>query len=413
MTNLSSICDKLLFRHDNGIVEPLVPPLDSWSPEQIALVKARSAFFKPIILYQQDDPRRTPEEIRFYTLSTEINNDGEDQDHLENLSLPHCVSFEDDFRGFLRHLVSTGAISNVIGHLAPFCKCAWMCKSPPEVFQTPTTILNHSRKRRVIATSSTASSRAHMVTTPPSLLPRPWDLSRECGCNDDTCTCSIELVQICLWLGWEHEFRKYLKMAIWTGYAGVDVRTPIRQLRNLWEVKRKMAQMLRTDLANYLEDHAKEYEKAIKKSTRGQIEQYLATKESSPSSVGLAFDKFLPIIGSPDKAQPLRPTHDRRVSVHTSGNTSSNSGGSGAAGHGQHQAQDQAKGAFGTGFSEVLWGTMQKSELSSQDRHDKFVNEVFDYLTRRANAREDELANSIWAWRQREMKSWKWVLGIE
>ncbi|KAK4178776.1 hypothetical protein QBC36DRAFT_323933 [Triangularia setosa] len=411
------ICDRLLFRPDTDIVEPLVA---SWSPPETALVKKRSAFLKPIILYLQDDPNRQPEEIRFYTPSSDSDDDPNDQSRLDTISLPCCVSFEDDFRGFLRDLVSPEAISNTIGHLAPFCKCAWMCKCPPEVFQTPATILNHRRK--VIASSSTSSSRTTRVTTPPSAPPRPWDLSRECGCGDDTCTCSIELVQICLWLGWEHEFRKYLKRAIWTGYAGVDIRTPIQQLRNLWEIRTETAQMLRTDLEQYLKDHEDEYKGAIKnKQTRTQIKEYLATRESSPSAVGLAFDRYLPRSGSADAAdtadttssQTVRPNHNRRVSVHTSGDTSLSSRGSGNAGQGQRQDQDQAKGAFDFGWSDSLWHRMEKSQMSSQDRYDTFVNGVFDHLTRTIDARQDALANSIWAWRQREMRNWRWVLGIQ
>ncbi|KAK0737281.1 hypothetical protein B0T21DRAFT_410737 [Apiosordaria backusii] len=415
MTNL--ICNRFLFRHDNDIVEPLLESRATWTLPQLDLVKKRSAFFKPLILYLQDDPLRRPEEIGFYTPVNESDNDHFGQGHADTFSptsLPHCVDFENDFRGFLRDLVSTEAISNSLDHLAPFCKCAWMCKCPPEVFQIPTTILN--RRRRVVVISPTSSPQVtNNVMTPPSSPARPWDLTRQCGCNDDACTCSLELAHVCLWLGWEQEFKKHLKAAIWSAsYAGVAIRTPIKQLRNLWEIRNEAAEMLRADLEQYLEDHEQEYEDAIKKQPRGKIKSYLKTKESFPGSVGRAIEKlFLSSADTNDVSpQAARPNHNRRVSVHTSGETSLSSAGSGVGQQNPGQVKHAAKDAYDFGIAGSVWNWIEKSKSSSQDKYNTFVKGVFDHLTEKIDARQEALANSIWEWREREMREWKWVLGI-
>ncbi|KAK4197065.1 hypothetical protein QBC40DRAFT_334418 [Triangularia verruculosa] len=91
----SAICNRPFFQHDNqdgpvaeSGVESSTSWSPSWSPLDVDLVKKRSAFFKPIILYLQDDPNRPPEHISFYMPSKESKNNADHQSHPDSISLP-------------------------------------------------------------------------------------------------------------------------------------------------------------------------------------------------------------------------------------------------------------------------------------------------------------------------------------
>ncbi|KAK4197064.1 hypothetical protein QBC40DRAFT_232881 [Triangularia verruculosa] len=404
---MTDLCDRLVFRHDKDRAERLVEAGTSWTEAQITLIKTRSAFFKLLILYLEDDHRRKSEEIRFRTPANESDNNTPSP-----TSLPDCVDFENDFRGFLKDLVSTAAISSYLDHLAPFCKCAWMCKCPPDKFHLPTAILN--RRRDEVAKSPTNRQITNLSTGSPSTT-RPWNLNRICGCHDDTCMCSLELAQICLWFGWKDEFRRHLKAAVWAGsYAGAAIRTPIKDLRNLWDIRNKAAQMLRTDLEQYLEDHEQEYEDAIKKQARVKIKSYLKLTEPFPGIVGHTIEQlFLSSADTNHSSSPAaRPNHNHRVSVHTSGETSLSSGGSGAGQQSPGAVKHAAKDAYDFGIAGSVWNWLEKSKSSNQDKYNTFVQGVLDHVTKKIEARQEALAVSIWEWREREMGDWRWALGI-
>ena len=229
MTNPDPICARLFFKSPHSQIEPLV---SEWTPEQVITAKNRSAILKPLILYLQDDSRRV-EVIQFLPERDGVDVSDNWTDDTDPTHIPRC-DFEQELKPFLRRdfLTSDEPMSGSKAHMSTFCKCAWICRVPPGVFSnlpSQITSINNLNQKIVLASAPIAG-----FDNPPAVSLRPWQMSRDCGCHDDTCTCSVELAEICLWLGWKCEFEKHLRAAIWTGSIGsVDLKTPMKPLRTL------------------------------------------------------------------------------------------------------------------------------------------------------------------------------------
>lgn len=229
MTNTDPICKRILFKNADNQTEPLVP---EWTSEQVNTAKRRSALLKPLILYLQDDKQRRAEEIELLPAG-----DGAKATNTwirETLStrISQYLGLEDDLKQFLRsdHLTSDKFAESNNKHMPTFCKCAWICKAPPEAFKPFSKVTSFSDPTKILASAPVKGADAPTITT----NEHPWKVLRECDCSVDTCTCSAELAEMCLWLGWETEFKKHLRVAIWTGsIESVKLITPVEPLRGL------------------------------------------------------------------------------------------------------------------------------------------------------------------------------------
>ena len=229
MADPDPICARLHFRNPGNQTEQLVP---EWTPEQVNVAKNRSALLKPLILYLRDDDQRGDEAIQFLPERDGAEGFDDWADQTDPTRIPRCVDLEEDLKSFLRRgfLTSDEPVSSSRVLMSTFCKCAWICRAPPEVFlNCPSRIVNNPNRKTVLASAPVLGPAA-----PPASSQRLWQMPRDCGCHDDTCACSAELAEICLWLGWRREFERHLRAAIWSGSIGsVDLITPMRPLRNL------------------------------------------------------------------------------------------------------------------------------------------------------------------------------------
>ncbi|KAK4678697.1 hypothetical protein QC764_310020 [Podospora pseudoanserina] len=433
------VCSRLLFRHDDNHTERLI----SWSPDEVTRVKKRSAFLKRRIVYLEVDSERKPEEISFQR-------QGEPP---HPTSLTPGVSLS-DFQGFLSDLASTGNIPSTFEHLISFCKCAWVCECPPDPATLPLQIFSRERgpdgRRDVIACKFDPISRDD----------RPWGLTRECEVyHGDSCVCSAELANIFLWFGWEHHFRKHLKLAIWTGdKKSVAILTPVALLQNLQDTRDCEIQSMRSDLRQYLDSNQSDYRHCVKDSTKDAIERYLANMEDLPARVGRTLEKLFTGSGEVNGAastSPTRPFNEHRVSLSPSVPTSLSSGGSGAESSGPESASGSqpdrtsfynpelhgfyhphAAGVYYSqpasvnlpdpspptksparagslieifGFAGKIYKNIEKKEGKS----DEFASKVLAHLAKGIEARQKKREDSIWAMRETKISAWKYELGIE
>ncbi|KAK4185798.1 hypothetical protein QBC35DRAFT_502843 [Podospora australis] len=435
------LCDRLVFQHGDHRINPA--QYREWDAEDVKLVKKRSAFFKPLILLQQDDPDRLEETVRFYPRT--IDGHGTSISDNDPLSLIRGASTDDTEHKFLSEefipflskvLISPEPLKNNKRFLWWVCKCAWICKCPPEAFTCPSDVLappwsllgegrgDVDGRWKVMARRS--GNNTQVASSYPT---RPWNSPRECACSGDTCTCSLELATICLWLGWKADFKRHLRAAIWAVYVGsLDLATPVKKLWRLRDEREKARQLLRSDLDQYLEEHKKEWKKWVEDETKSRLKDYLKKHdEVLPGSLGRGLESILEsreetagttsIPPPPPSPKSQRPTakHDRRKSVattHTGGELSSSSGGSGGATAGPVVRNPGVWDSYNLGVTAGLWGYLDGSNMSRQEKHNTLIEDLFKYLTRNIERRQDELAEKIWSWREKELKQWKWVLGI-
>ena len=142
------------------------------------------------------------------------------------------------------------------------------------------------------------------------------------------------------------------------------------------------------------------------------MEQYAKAEEALPASVMQALEV---VLGSVDSTNTkTSSTH----TMHTSTNSHANSGdthrssSSGGLSPSPTMATNGVKAAYDFGMVAYIYSIVDKSHHSRKDQHDAFVSGIFDHLVKSLNKQQDELAGKIWAWRERQMKNWRWALGL-
>lgn len=127
-----------------------------------------------------------------------------------------------------------------------------------------------------------------------------------------------------------------------------------------------------------------------------------------PASVVRALEAVLGSVDINTRSSSTRTAHTRTNSHSNSGDTHQSSGSAPI----PTMPTSGVKDAYDFGIVASIYSIVARSHLSRQDQHDAFASGIYDHLAKELNAQQDALAEKIWAWREKQIKHWRWVLGL-